>query len=106
MREGILEPVQPVGVTNTSPVVWQWKKNGALRLCVDLNFQSNDKLIVEYYQIPDMETIFHNLLAASIAYYQIELDEDATKQCTINKSQGLYKICRLPQGLKKSSSVL
>ena len=32
VRQGILEPVQPGGVTNALPVVWQRKKNGALRL--------------------------------------------------------------------------
>ena len=62
---------------------------------------------------PDMETIFHNLHGASYfgkidlsdAYYQIELDEDAKKICTSNTSQGLFKMCRLPQGLKNSSSI-
>ena len=34
LRQGILEPVQPGGATNASPVVWQRKKNGVLRLCV------------------------------------------------------------------------
>ena len=65
----------------------------------------------EDYPIPDMETIFHNLHGASYfgkidlsdAYYQIELDEDAKEICTI--LQGLFKMCRLPQGLKNSSSI-
>ena len=61
VRQGILEPVQPGGVTNASPVVWQRKKNGALRLCVDLKVHINCKVMDEDYPIPDMETIFHNL---------------------------------------------
>ena len=113
VRQGILEPVQPVGVTNASPVVWQRKKNGALRLCVDLKVHINGKVMDDGYPIPDMETIFHNLHGASYfgkidlsdAYYQIELDEDAKEICTINTSQGLFKMCRLPQGLKNSSSI-
>ena len=113
VRQGILEPVQPGGVTNASPVVWQRKKNGALRLCVDLKVHINGKVMDEDYPIPDMETIFHNLHGASYfgkidlsdAYYQIELDEDAKEICTINTSQGLFKMCRLPQGLKNSSSI-
>ena len=60
-----------------------------------------------------METIFHNLHGASYfgktdipdAYYQIELDEDAKDICTINTSQGLFKMCRLLQGLLSSSSI-
>ena len=42
----------------------------------------------------------------SDADYQIELDEEAKDICTINTSQGLFKMCRLPQGLKNSSSIL
>ena len=61
-----------------------------------------------------METIFHNLHGASYfgkielsdAYYQIELDEEAKEICAINTSQGLFKMCRLPQGLKNSSSII
>ena len=113
VRQGILEPVQPGGVTNASPVVWQRKKNGALRLCVDLKVHINGKVMDKVYPNPDMETIYHNLHGASYfgkidlsdAYYQIELDEDAKEICTINTSQGLFKMCRLPQGLNKSSSI-
>ena len=113
VRQGILEPVQSGGVTNASPVVWQRKKNGALRLCVDLKVHINGKVMDEDYPIPDMETIFHNLHRASYfgkidlsdAYYRIELDEDAKEICTINTSQGLFKMCRLPRGLKNSSSI-
>ena len=113
VRQGILEPVQPGGVTNASPVVWQRKNSGELRLCVDLKVHINGKVMDEDYPIPDMETIFHNLHGASYfgkidlsdAYYQIELDEEAKDICTINTSQGLFKMCRLPQGLKNSSSI-
>ena len=66
----------------------------------------------EDYPIPDMETVFHNLHGASYfgkidfadAYYQSELDEEAKDICTINTSQGLFKMCRLPQGFKNSST--
>ena len=113
VRQGILEPVQPDGVTNASPVVWQRKKNGALRLCVDLKVHINGKVMDEDYPIPDMETIFHNLPGASYfgktdlsdAYYQIEQDKDAKEICTINTSQGLFKMCRLLRGLNNSSSI-
>ena len=113
VRQGIHEPVQPGGVTNVSPVVWQRKKSGEPRLCVDLKVHINGKVMDEDYPIPDMEIIFHNLHGASYfgknhlsdAYYQIELDEEAKDICTINTSQGFFKICRLPQGLKNSSSI-
>ena len=108
IRQGIQEPAQPCGVTNASPIVWQWKKNRVLRLCVDLKVPINVKVMDEDYPIPDMKTIFHNLHGASYfgkidlsdAYYQIELEEVAKEICTINTSQGLFKMGRLPQGLK------
>ena len=113
VRQGILEPVQPGGVTNASPVVWQRQKSGELRLCVDLKVHINGKVMNEDYPIPDMETIFHSSNGASYfgkidlsdAYYQIELDDEAKVICTIYTSQGLIKMCRLPQGLKNSSSI-
>ena len=112
VRQSILEPVQPGGVTNASPIVWHRNKNGALRLCVDRKVHINGKVMDEDYPIPDMESIFHNLHGASyfgkidlsVSYYQIELNEDAKEICTINTSQGLFKMCRLLQGLKNSSS--
>ena len=113
VRQGILEPVQPGGVTNASPLVWQRKKSRELRLCVVLKVHFNGEVMDEDYPISDMETIFHNLhgvsyfgkIDLSAAYYQIELDEEAKDIYTINTSQGLFKMCRLPQGLKNSFSI-
>ena len=65
VRQGILELVQPGGVTNASPVVWQRKKSVELRLCVDLKVHINGKVMDEDYQIPDTETMFHSLHGAS-----------------------------------------
>ena len=80
---------------------------------LESSHQWHGKVMDEDYPIPDMETIFHKLHGASyfgkidlsVAYYQIELDEDAKEICTINTSQGSFKMCRLPQSLKNSSSV-
>ena len=80
---------------------------------MDLEVHINGKVMDEDYPIPDMETIFHNLQGASYfgkidlsnAFYQVELDEDAKEICTINTSQRLFKMCRLPKGLKNSSSI-
>ena len=59
VRQGILEPVQPGGNANATPVFWQWKQNGALRPRVDLKLNINGKVRDEFYPIPDMETIDH-----------------------------------------------
>ena len=101
VRQGIPEPVQPGGVTNASPVVWQRKKSGELRLCLDLKVHINGKLMNEDYPIPDMKAIFHKLNGASYfgkidlsdVYYQIEVDKEAKSICTIITSQGVFKMC-------------
>ena len=65
VKQGIIEPVQPGEVTNASPVVWQRKKSGELRLCVDLKVHTNGRAMDEDYPITVMETIFHNLHGSS-----------------------------------------
>ena len=105
VRQLILEPVQQGGVAIAFPVAWKRKKGGELRLFEDLKVHINGKVMNEDYPIPDMETIFHNLHGASYfgkidisdVYYQSELDGEAKDICTLNTSQGLFKMCRLPQ---------
>ena len=74
VRQGILEPVQPGGVINVSPLAGQRKKSGALRICVDLKVHIKCKFIDKDYPIPDLETIFHNLFGASY-FSKIDLSD-------------------------------
>ena len=100
VRQGVLELVQLGAVTNAFSGVWQRKKSGELRLCVDLKVHINGKVMDEDYPIPDMETIFHKPHGASYfgktdfsdVYNQIELDEEAKDICTINTSKRLFKM--------------
>ena len=112
VRQGILEPVQLSGVTNTISVVWQRKINRALRLCVDLKVNINGKVMDEDYPIPDMETRFHNIHGASCLgkidlcddYYQSELDDDAKKMYT-GQIPWIVQDVQASSGLKKFSSI-
>ena len=65
LRQGILEPVQPVGVTNASPIIWQRKEIGVLRLSLDLKVHIDGKILNQDYPIPNMETIVDNLHGTS-----------------------------------------
>ena len=64
--------------------------------------------MTEDYPLPDMETLFHELegskfyvkIDLSSAYYQIMLDDAAQEICVINTTLGLFKLLRLPQGMK------
>ena len=93
--QGILKAVQPGGGTKASPVLWQRKKSGELRLCADSKTHINGKVMDEEYTIPNMETIFQNLHGASYfgridlscPFYQIELYEQEKDIFTINTSR-------------------
>ena len=82
---------------------------GSLRLCADLEVQLNSKDMNEFYPIPDIETIFHNLhetsdfrtIDLSDAYYQTELDEDGKEIRAISTSQGVFRMGRLFKCLTK-----
>ena len=100
VRQDIHETVQLGGVTNASPVVWQRKKSGELRLCVDLNMHINGKVMDEDYPIPHMETIFRKI-DLSDSYYQIELNDEAKDICTINTSQGIVQDVPTTSGIEK-----
>ena len=96
---------------NASPVVCQRKKDGSFRLCADIKVHENDKIMTEDYPLPDMETLFHELegskfhvkIDLSYAYYQIMLDYAAQEICVIYTTLGLFKLLRLPQGMKNAS---
>ena len=111
--QGIIAPVDPGGVMNASPVAWQRKKDGSFRLCADFKVHVNDKIMTEDYCLPDMETLFHELegskfyvkIDLSSAYYQIMLDDAAQEICVINTTLGLFKLLRLPQGMKNASAM-
>ena len=107
----IIAPVDPAGVMNASPVVWQRKKDGSFRLCADFKDHVNDKIMTEDYLLPDMETLFHKLegskfhvkIDLSSANFQIMLDDAAQEVCVINTTLGLFKLLRLPRGMKNAS---
>ena len=50
VEQGILELVQPGGVSNASPVMWQRKKSGELRVCVKLKVH-----LKVYFQSTEIE---------------------------------------------------
>ena len=85
---GILEPVQPGGVTDVSSVVWQRRSSGELRLCVDLKLHISGKVMNEDYPMPDMETIFHYLHEAS--YFAKWNSQMPTIKLKLTKRQKIY----------------
>ena len=110
--QGILESVQPRGATNASPVVWQRKKCGELIHCVDLKTHINGKVTDEEFQYQTWRRSSTTYMGPHIwakkdlseSYYQIELDEGEKDIHNQHISEGVFKMFRLPHGLKNSSS--
>jgi len=112
-EKGIIEKCNSDTILNTSPVVWVRKKTGKLRMCPDYKVHLNNKIYTEDYPLPTVDAIFSKLSGSKYfatidlkdAYWQIEIDEESQKLCSINTSKGLYKVKRLQMGLKNSAAI-
>ena len=115
VRQVILEPVQPGGVTNASPVVSQRKRSGELRLCVDLKVHTNGKDMDAWMRTTQYQTWRRSSTTYMGPHTLAKLTSQMpTIKLNFTKKQKIYaqsthlrdfKMCRLPQGLKNSSSI-
>ncbi|UYV80837.1 hypothetical protein LAZ67_19001932 [Cordylochernes scorpioides] len=103
----IIEPI----VTSKwiSPIVVSKKKDGSIRLCVDLR-EPNKAVILDAYPIPLIEDILSSLhgckvftnLDLSQAYHQIRLHPDSRYLTAFITHMGIYQFKRLPYGLSSA----
>ena len=90
-----------------SPLVCVPKKNGDVRLCVDMR-KANTAIIRNYYPIPTLDEILYEVNGAKIfskldlaqGYHQIVLDEKSRDITTFSTPQGLFRYKRLIFGAK------
>lgn len=75
------------------------KKDGSLRICGNYKVTLNPHLMIEKYPLRRIEKIskLHGReeftkLDLSMAYQQIELDEESRKFTTISTSKGLFEL--------------
>nr|CDJ86255.1 RNA-directed DNA polymerase (reverse transcriptase) and Integrase domain containing protein [Haemonchus contortus] len=96
-----------------APVVVVQKKNGSIRLCTDFSTGLNDALEQHQHPLPAPDDIFAKLnggkyfsqLDLAEAYLQIEMDEESRQLLTINTHRGLYRLNRLPFGVKAAPAI-
>ena len=102
----------------TEPTEWcsqisvQKKKNDKLRICLDQR-ALNESLQRERYPLPTTDDILPELAKAKLfskvdlahGYWHCELDEDSNCMTTFITTQGRFRWCRLPFGLKVSSEI-
>ena len=90
-----------------SPIVVSRKRNGKVRLCVDLR-KVNEAIEMSGYPIPEMEEMLNQLngsvmfscLDLKAAYHQLSLHEEARDLTAFVTHSGLYRYVRCPYGLK------
>ncbi len=94
----------------SSNVVLCRKKNGKLRMCVDMR-QLNQNTVKDYYALPRIEELLDNLagnkyftkLDMKSGYYQVEILEDHKERTAFTVGPlGFYEYNRLPFGLCNS----
>ena len=96
-----------------SPTVYVKKKNNKIRVCADFSTVLNECPRDHTYLLPTPEEIFSKLnegkvvskIDLSEAYLQVKVEEECTKYLTIHTRRSLYRLRRLPFGLKVAPSL-
>lgn len=89
------------------------KPNGQLRVCGDYKTTINRFLVDFKYPLPRIDQIYASMQGGKIftkldlsnAYNQLVLDEESQKLCTWSTSKGIFKMTRLPFGVKPAASI-
>ncbi|XP_037929430.1 uncharacterized protein K02A2.6-like [Teleopsis dalmanni] len=95
-----------------TPLVPVLKSNGELRICGDYKSTINKHLLDVRYPLPRIEELFASLkgqfftkLDLSNAYNQLELVEESQRLCAWSTHLGIFKITRLPFGVKPAAAI-
>ena len=96
-----------------SSTVYVKKKNNKIRVCADFSIGLNECLRDHTYPLPTPEEIFSKLNGGKVfskidlseAYLLVKIEEECTKYLTIHTHRGLYRLRRLPFGLKVAQSL-
>ncbi|XP_055306725.1 uncharacterized protein K02A2.6-like [Sitodiplosis mosellana] len=111
VSKGILIPVD--NSDWATPLVPLLKPSGDIRICGDYKVTINRFLIDFKYPLPRIDQIFASMqggilftkLDMSNAYNQLVLDDEAQKLCTWSTHKGIFKMARLPFGVKIAAAL-
>ena len=95
-----------------SPLVLIPKKNGAVRICVDMR-RANKAITRKRYPTPTIDDLIHTLNGATVfskldlrsGYHQIVLAPQSRYITTFTTDQGLWRYCRLNFGTNSASEI-
>ena len=107
--EGIIERVK--SSKWTSNIVVARKKDGGVRLCVNLK-DVNKALVPERYQLPTMEELTMKVAGATVfskldlkwGYLQLGLSKEARQLTAFVTHEGVFQFVHLPFGLATGPS--
>lgn len=96
-----------------TPLVPVMRPNGIIRLCGDYKATINKFLVDFKYPLPLIDQIFASMqggvmfskLDLSSAYNQLVLDDSAQELCTWSTHKGLFRMTRLPLGVKTAAAI-
>lgn len=110
-KEGIIEKMEKP-TDWCAPMVPVLKKNGNVRICVDLK-KLNEAVKREHYMLPNLDDISPRLagstlfskLDASSGFYQIPLHPDSCELTTFITPMGRYCFRRVPFGITSAPEI-
>ena len=113
LREDTIEKV-PVGEPTpwVSPIVTPPKKDGSIRLCIDMR-EPNKAIMRERHNMPTLDELIHDLNGATVfskldlssGYHQLELHPSSRYITTFRTHNGLYRYKRLNFGISSASEI-
>ncbi|XP_062542480.1 uncharacterized protein LOC134210451 [Armigeres subalbatus] len=97
-----------------TPLVPVLKGDGNVRLCGDYKSTVNRQVKDVIHPLPTVDEVFSKLnggkkfskLDLSKCYNQFELDEESREICAISTNKGVYKMNRLPFGIRPASGIV
>lgn len=111
VERGVYEPV--TYSKWATPIVTVCKADGSVRICGDYKISVNQVCKTEIYPLPTTDEAFSNLSGGKLftkldladAYLQVSVDESTADILTVNTMKGLYRVKRLPFGIKCATAV-
>ena len=109
-RSGVTKTIEPTAWVH--PMVVVRKVDNSLRLCMDPK-ELNKYVMRQHYHLPHKSEMLSDMagaqyfskLDAAQGFYQLQLDEESSKLCTIATPFGRYSFQRLPFGISSASEI-
>lgn len=112
LDEDVIEAVVGEATPWVSPIVTPPKKDGSIRICVDMR-RPNEAIKRERHSMPTVDDLIHDLNGAKVfskidlraGYHQLEIDPASRYITTFATHRGLYRYKRLNFGISSASEI-